>query len=132
MGWFFNRNNEPPAQQFGASNSMYGTGAGAMGAYGMQQNGMMDPFAMQQMGQNPFMQQMANDPVIATHKLLQNYDPMSAFIVSNNFGMLLDLVTEVVALSPALCAAAASSAAALSALLIAFSATFARSFALVF
>jgi hypothetical protein len=100
MGWFFNRNNETPTQQFGASNSM-GMG-GAMGGYGMQggmQQGMMDPMQMQMAGQNPFMQQMANDPVIATSRLLQYYDPLNQFIVANQFSMMMDLVAEIVTLS---------------------------------
>ena len=99
MGWFFNRNNETPTQQFGASNSMGMTG---MGGYGMQQGmqqGMMDPMQMQMAGQNPFMQQMANDPVIATSRLLQYYDPLNQFIVANQFGMMMDLVAEIVTLS---------------------------------
>ena len=95
MGWFFNRNSETPTQQFGASNSM---GMGAMGGYGMQQ-GMMDPMQMQMAGQNPFMQQMANDPVIATSRLLQYYDPLNQFIVANQFSMMMDLVAEIVTLS---------------------------------
>jgi len=102
MGWFFNRNNETPTQQFGASNSMGMTG---MGGYGMQggmqggmgaAGGMMDPMMMQQMGQNPMMQQMANDPVIATSRLLQYYDPLNQFIVANQFSMMMDLVAEIV------------------------------------
>jgi|TARA_B100001175_G_scaffold90732_1_gene76521 hypothetical protein len=104
MGWFFNRNNETPTQQFGASNSMGMTG---MGGYGMQggmgamgaAGGMMDPMMMQQMGQNPMMQQMANDPVIATSRLLQYYDPLNQFIVANQFSMMMDLVAEIVTLS---------------------------------
>lgn len=99
MGWFFNRNNETPTQQFGASNSMGMGGAmGGMGGYGMQQ-GMMDPMQMQMAGQNPFMQQMANDPVIATSRLLQYYDPLNQFIVANQFSMMMDLVAEIVTLS---------------------------------
>jgi len=105
MGWFFNRNETTaPAQTFGsASNPMggYGSmGAGGMGGgYGMQQNGMMDPMQMQMMGQNPMMQQMANDPVIATSRLLQHYDPVSAFIVSQNFATTMNLVGEVMTMA---------------------------------
>jgi len=54
---------------------------------------------MQQMGQNPMMQQMANDPVIATSRLLQYYDPLNQFIVANQFRMMMDLVAEIVTLS---------------------------------
>ena len=104
MGWFFNRTPETPTQQFGASNSAYGmapsAGMGSMGgAYGGMQNGMMDPYAMQQMQQNPFMQQMANDPVIATSRLLDYYDPMGAFIVSTQFPVMMDLMAELITLS---------------------------------
>ena len=111
MGWFFNRSNEAPTQQFGASNNMGAMGAmggmsgmsgmSGMNGYGMQQGmgGMMDPMQMQMMGQNPMMQQMANDPVIATSRLLQYYDPLNTFIVANQFGMVMDLVSEIVALS---------------------------------
>jgi len=99
MGWFFNRNNETPTQQFGASNSMGMTGMGGYGMQGGMQQGMMDPMQMQMAGQNPFMQQMANDPVIATSRLLQYYDPLNQFIVANQFSMMMDLVAEIVTLS---------------------------------
>jgi len=111
MGWFFNKTNEAPTQQFGSANNM-GMGMAGMtgmngmsgmgyGNTGMQQGmgGMMDPMQMQMMGQNPMMQQMANDPVIATSRLLQYHDPMSTFIVSNEFSMVMDLISEIVALS---------------------------------
>ncbi len=99
MGWFFNRNNDTPTQQFGASNSMGMTGMGGYGMQGGMQQGMMDPMQMQMAGQNPFMQQMANDPVIATSRLLQYYDPLNQFIVANQFSMMMDLVAEIVTLS---------------------------------
>jgi len=95
MGWF-SRNNEQPTQQFGAPSTM-GAGMGGMG-YGMQ-NGMMDPMQMQMMGQNPMMQAMANDPVMATAKLLQYNDPIAAFIQTNQMGVLVDLIGEVVTLA---------------------------------
>ena len=99
MGWFFNRNNDTPTQQFGASNSMGMTGMGGYGMQGGMQQGMMDPMQMQMAGQNPFMQQMANDLVIATSRLLQYYDPLNQFIVANQFSMMMDLVAEIVTLS---------------------------------
>jgi len=103
MGWFFNRSETTtPAQTFGASNSMgYGAAGGmGMGGYGMQNGmGMMDPMQMQMMGQNPMMQQMANDPVIATSRLLQYYDPVSDFIVSANFATTMNLVGEVMTMA---------------------------------
>jgi len=94
MGWF-SRNNDEPTQQFGAPTTF-----GAMGGagYGMQ-NGMMDPMQMQMMGQNPMMQQMANDPIQATARLLQYTDPVSQFIQGNNMGVLLDLLGEVMTLA---------------------------------
>jgi|TARA_R110002051_G_C8698663_1_gene494069 hypothetical protein len=103
MGWF-SRNNEQPTQQFGAP-SQYGAMSGGMG-YGMQ-NGMMgggmgggmDPMQMQMMGQNPMMQQMANDPVLATARLLQHNDPIAAFIQTNQMGVMLDLIGEVITLA---------------------------------
>ena len=101
MGWF-SRNNEQPTQQFGAP-STFGAAGSGMG-YGMQQNGMMgggmmDPMQMQMMGQNPMMQQMANDPVIATSRLLQHQDPIAEFIQTNQMGVLLDLIGEVMTLA---------------------------------
>ena len=103
MGWFFNRTEtQTPTQQFGASNNSFGMAAPAMGGYGMQQNGMggmMDPMQMQMMGQNPMMQQMANDPVIATSRLLQSFDPVSSFIVSNNFAVTMNLVGEIMTMA---------------------------------
>ena len=73
MGWFFNKTETTaPTQTFGSSNNAMG-GLGAMGGYGMN-NGMMgggmDPMQMQMMQQNPMMQQMANDPIMATSRLL--------------------------------------------------------------
>lgn len=94
MGWF-SRNNTatPQTQQFGAPSMATGMGVG-MG-YGMQQ----DPTMMMMQAQNPMMQQMANDPVTATAKLLQLNDPVAQFITTENIGLLMDLVGEVVRLS---------------------------------
>ena len=100
MGWF-TKDTTTPTQQFGAP-STYGAGAAAGGFGGMMTNNMMggmDPMMMQQQMQNPFMQQMANDPVMATSRLLQYYDPVSAFMVSSNMGTFMDLFTEIIMLS---------------------------------
>jgi len=106
MGWFFNRNETTtPAQTFGSSNNaMGGYGGMGMSGYGMQQNngmmgGGMDPMQMQMMQQNPMMQQMANDPVMATSRLLQYYDPVSSFIVSHQFATTMNLVGEVMTMA---------------------------------
>ena len=93
MGWF--SKSEAPTQQFGAPSM--GAGAGMMGY-----NGMTDPAMAGMMQQNPMMQQMANDPVIATAKLLSYHDPVGAFILSNggnNMGLFMDLIGEVVSLA---------------------------------
>lgn len=100
MGWF-SKDTTTPTQQFGAP-STYGAGAAAGGFGGMMNNNMMggmDPMMMQQQMQNPFMQQMANDPVMATSRLLQYYDPVSAFMVSSNMGTFMDLFSEIIMLS---------------------------------
>ena len=102
MGWFFNRSETTtPSQTFGASNAMGMGGSAGMGGYGMQQGmgGMMDPMQMQMMGQNPMMQQMANDPVMATSRLLQYYDPVSNYIVSANFAQTMNLIGEVMTMA---------------------------------
>ena len=97
MGWF-SKSNDTPTQQFGAPTM--GAGMSGMG-YGM--NGMMgggmDPMQMQMMQQNPLMQQMANDPIQATARLLQYQDPIASFIQTNQMGVLLDLLNEVITLS---------------------------------
>ena len=54
---------------------------------------------MSQQAQNPLMQQMANDPVTATARLLDFNDPVSDFIVSQNFAMLVELFGGVVTLA---------------------------------
>jgi hypothetical protein len=93
MGWFFNRSETTtPSQTFGASNAMGMGGSAGMG-------GMMDPMQMQMMGQNPMMQQMANDPVMATSRLLQYYDPVSNYIVSPNFAQTMNLIGEVMTMA---------------------------------
>jgi hypothetical protein len=103
MGWF--SKNEAPVQTFGAPSGMmmnanpYGNSMGAMGAMGGMGGmsgmyGMQDP-AMGMGGfQNPMMQHMANDPVLATSKLLQYHDPVATFIASQNMGVLTDLFGE--------------------------------------
>ena len=52
-----------------------------------------------QQAQNPMMQQMANDPVIATSRLLALQDPMASFIQTNQMGVLMDLLGEIITLS---------------------------------
>jgi len=91
MGWF--SKNETPTQQFGTPS--YG------GGYGQQQNNMggMGAMMMSQQAQNPMMQQMANDPITATARLLDFNDPVSDFIVSQNFAMLIELMGGVVTLA---------------------------------
>ena len=99
MGWF-SKSNDTPTQQFGAPTMM---GAGMSGGMGYGMNGMMgggmDPMQMQMMQQNPLMQQMANDPIQATARLLQYQDPIASFIQTNQTGVLLDLLNEVITLS---------------------------------
>jgi len=76
--------------QMGQSNMMgMGMGNMGMGGYGM------DPTMMMMQSQNPMMQQAANDPVVATSKMLQMYDPMSMFIVSQNLPMIMELMGEI-------------------------------------
>jgi hypothetical protein len=59
----------------------------------------MGAMGMMQQSQNPMMQQAANDPVLATSQLLSMYDPVSAFIVTQNLPLMLDLIGEIVQLS---------------------------------
>ncbi|NDB65901.1 MAG: hypothetical protein EB168_09580 [Euryarchaeota archaeon] len=94
MGWF-SRNNDQPTQTFGSPNPMGGYGAAQQGQQMMGQDPMM--MAMHQ--QNPMMAGMANDPVMATAKLLNHTDPVAAFIAGNNMGFLLDLLGEIITLS---------------------------------
>ena len=94
MGWFSRNDNSQTSTQFGSPNGM-NMGMGATAA-GMN----MDPtMMMMQQTQNPMMQQMANDPITATARLLQLNDPVAQFITTQNIGLLMDLVGEVVRLS---------------------------------
>ena len=93
MGWFSKSDNTQASTQFGSPTGMNGMGMG-MGA-GMG----MDPMIMMQQTQNPMMQQMANDPITATARLLQLNDPVAQFITTQNIGLLMELVGEVVRLS---------------------------------
>ena len=98
MGWLFGNKETTPTQQFGAPSAGMGMGMGMGGMQGMGMqgmNGMQDPTMMMQMAQNPMMQQAANDPVVATSKLLNLYDPVSMFIVSQNMGVVVELIGEV-------------------------------------
>ena len=90
MGWF-SKSTPESNTQFGAPTTM--------GAMGMNQGMGMDSMMGMQMSQNPMMQQMANDPVTATARLLQLNDPVAQFITTQNIGLLMDLVGEVVRLS---------------------------------
>ncbi len=91
MGWF--SKDTTPTQQFGTpqqqqmNGNMYG-GMQGMGAMGMMQQ-----------QQNPMMQQMANDPVIAFARMLELHDPMAVFLASQNLPTLIELMGEVVRLS---------------------------------
>jgi hypothetical protein len=93
MGWF-SKNDTQASTQFGSPSGMsMGMGAGAAGM------GMDPTMMMMQQSQNPMMQQMANDPITATARLLQLNDPVAQFITTQNIGLLMDLVGEVVRLS---------------------------------
>ena len=87
MGWF--SKNDTTTNSFGAANNMQQQNMGGM------QNADMYGMA----AQNPMMQQLANDPVTATARLLELNDPVSQFIVGNNLPLLMDLVSEIVRLS---------------------------------
>jgi hypothetical protein len=94
----FSRNEPEQNTQFGAPT--FGGYGGNQ--YGMQQGGgygMMDSMMGMQMTQNPMMQQMANDPVTATARLLELNDPVAQFITTQNLGLLMELVSEIVRLS---------------------------------
>ena len=104
MGLFgFGGNKAQPAQQFGAPSLAAQQGYGQMNGmqgYGMQQPmGGMNAMGMMQQAQNPMMQQAASDPILATSQLLSMYDPVSAFIVTQNLPLMLDLIGEIVQLS---------------------------------
>ena len=95
MGGFSRNDNTQTSTQFGSPTGMNAMGMGA-GAAGIS----MDPtMMMMQQTQNPMMQQMANDPITATARLLQLNDPVAQFITTDNIGLLMDLVGEVVRLS---------------------------------
>ncbi len=100
MGLFgFGGNKPQTTQQFGApSLAAQQNQFGGMQGYGMQPQ-QMGAMGMMQQAQNPMMQQAANDPVLATSQLLSMYDPVSAFIVTLNLPLMLDLVGEIVQLS---------------------------------
>tara|TARA_R110002153_G_scaffold112134_1_gene254027 strand:+ start:427 stop:1095 length:669 start_codon:yes stop_codon:yes gene_type:complete len=104
MGLFGFGNKPQTTQQFGAPSlaaqggNMYGMQQG-YGQMMPQQQGGMGAMGMMQQGQNPMMQQAASDPILATSQLLSLHDPMSAFIVTQNLPMMLDLVGEIVQLS---------------------------------
>lgn len=97
MGWFSKDNSTTTqfggTQQFGGQQGMNGMGMNN----GM--NGGMGAMMMSQQAQNPMMQQMANDPITATARLLDFNDPVSDFIVSQNFAMLIELMGSVVTLA---------------------------------
>jgi len=99
MGWFGRNDTAQSSTQFGAPQQQMGMQGMGMG----MNNGMgmgMDPSMMgMQMAQNPMMQQMANDPVTATARLLQLNDPVAQFITTQNIGLVMDLIGEVVRLS---------------------------------
>ena len=94
MGLFGFGNKAQPAQQFGAP-----TVTAQNQAYGNNMMGNMGAMGMMQQAQNPMMQQAANDPIVATSQLLAMYDPVSNFVVSQNMGLVLNLIGEIVQLS---------------------------------
>lgn len=96
MGWF-SRNDTQPTQQFGQPTMNAGSAGMGMGM-GMGMGGM-DPTMGMGMMQNPMMQQMANDPIAATAKLLQLNDPVAQFITTQNMALVMDLIGEIVRLS---------------------------------
>lgn len=91
MGWF-SRNDSQPTQSFGQPTGMNQNAAMGMGM-------SMDPTMGMGMMQNPMMQQMANDPITATAKLLQLNDPVAQFITTQNMALVMDLIGEIVRLS---------------------------------
>tara|TARA_B100001063_G_scaffold187781_1_gene178036 strand:- start:388 stop:1017 length:630 start_codon:yes stop_codon:yes gene_type:complete len=97
MGWFSRGNTtDTGASQFGVpQNQGMGMGMG-MNSYGGGMGGQaMDPTMMMMMQQqNPMMQQMANDPVIAMSRLLDLRDPIAAFLTTQTFMQVMDLVGE--------------------------------------
>lgn len=98
MGLFGFGNKPQTTQQFGApSLAAQQNQFGGMQQFGQPQS--MGAMGMMQQSQNPMMQQAANDPVLATSQLLSMYDPVSAFIVTQNLPLMLDLIGEIVQLS---------------------------------
>ena len=98
MGLFGFGNKPQTTQQFGApSLAAQQNQFGGMQQFGQPQQ--MGAMGMMQQSQNPMMQQAANDPVLATSQLLSMYDPVSAFIVTQNLPLMLDLIGEIVQLS---------------------------------
>ena len=96
MGWFSKET--APTQQFGtpqANMNMGGMNNGMMGMNGMNNNMM----GMMQQQQNPMMQQMANDPVVAISRMLELHDSTAMFLASQNFPMIIELMGEIVRLS---------------------------------
>ncbi len=88
MGWF--SKNETTTNTFGAAtNNMQN----------QQMGGMQDMSMYGMAAQNPMMQQLANDPVTATARLLELNDPVAQFIVGSNLPLLMDLISEIVRLS---------------------------------
>jgi len=102
MGWFSKDNSTTTqfggTQQFGGQQGMNGMGMNGMGMNN-NMNGGMGAMMMSQQAQNPMMQQMANDPITATARLLDFNDPVSDFIVSQNFAMLIELMGSVTTLA---------------------------------
>ena len=102
MGWF-SKDNTANTQQFGTPTYANMNGMNGQMGGGMQNNmmggGGMGAMMMSQQAQNPMMQQMANDPITATARLLDFNDPVSDFIVSQNFAMLIELMGGVVTLA---------------------------------
>ena len=92
MGWF--SKDDTPTQQFGAPSMNNGMNMGMGMGMGMDST-MMN----MQAAQNPMMQQMANDPITATARLLALNDPVARFLTTDNIGLVMDLIGEVVRLS---------------------------------
>ena len=98
VSWF-SRNNEQPTQQFGAPSTM-GNGYAQNNSMGMGMGrGMADPMVGFQQAQKPMMAQFANDPVMATAKLISHNDPMANFIAGNNMGYVMNLFGDLIMLS---------------------------------
>lgn len=102
MGWFGKNEAQQGSTQFGSPSGMgmnNMNNMNQMGMGGMNNMGMDQSMMGMQMAQNPMMQQMANDPVMATARLLQLNDPVAQFITTQNIGLVMDLVGEIVRLS---------------------------------